>query len=232
MRKLGCFVLGAAIALAPPAISQDVRNIYIGTASQIADGSITVAKLTGLGTGVATLLGGTSSGTVGLVGTTSPTLITPTLGVASATSINFGQTALSNYTEASWTPTITTDATVGTPAYTAQIGRCERVGRQVTLRFSVILSGWTGSPSGNTFLTGFSSGCGTPNTTSNVNGACEIAFYAVTGLAASNFSVKARIDANTTLITLGQNSATGISSLTAAQAGSTPIFVGMCNYQV
>lgn len=47
-----------------------------------------IAGIASLGTGVATLLGQTSSGTAGLVGTTSPTLITPTLGVASATSIN------------------------------------------------------------------------------------------------------------------------------------------------
>jgi len=44
--------------------------------------------VSGLGTGVATLLSGTSSGTGGPVGTTSPSLTTPALGVATATSIN------------------------------------------------------------------------------------------------------------------------------------------------
>ena len=44
--------------------------------------------VSGLGTGVATLLGGTSSGTGGPAGTSSPSFTTPTLGVASATTIN------------------------------------------------------------------------------------------------------------------------------------------------
>jgi hypothetical protein len=44
--------------------------------------------ISGLGAGVATLLAAAPSGTAGLVGTTSPTLITPTLGVATATSVN------------------------------------------------------------------------------------------------------------------------------------------------
>lgn len=47
-----------------------------------------VGSITGLGTGVATLLAATPSGTVGIAGTTSPTFITPTLGAALATSIN------------------------------------------------------------------------------------------------------------------------------------------------
>lgn len=47
-----------------------------------------IAGMTGLGTGVATLLAAAASGTVSLAGTTSPTFITPTLGAASATSIN------------------------------------------------------------------------------------------------------------------------------------------------
>ena len=50
--------------------------------------AVAVGGITGLGTGVATLLAGTPSGTVGLVGTTSPTLVTPILGVATATTIN------------------------------------------------------------------------------------------------------------------------------------------------
>jgi hypothetical protein len=67
--------------------NQFVRSIAAtgaGTCASVAVGS----DVSGLGTGVATLLAGTPSGTVGLVGTTSPTLITPELGVATATSIN------------------------------------------------------------------------------------------------------------------------------------------------
>lgn len=47
-----------------------------------------IAGITGLGSGVATLLAAASTGTAALVGSTSPTLVTPILGVATATSIN------------------------------------------------------------------------------------------------------------------------------------------------
>ena len=72
--------------------------------------------LTALGTGVATFLGTPSSanlasavtgetGSGALVFATSPTLVTPILGVATATSINFGQDALSYYDAGvAWTP--------------------------------------------------------------------------------------------------------------------------------
>ena len=45
-------------------------------------------EVSGLGTGVASLLSGTPSGTGVMVGTTTPTLVTPVLGVATGTSVN------------------------------------------------------------------------------------------------------------------------------------------------
>jgi hypothetical protein len=48
--------------------------------------------VSGLGTGVATLLAGTTSGTGGPVGTTSPTLTTPTIGAATGTTLTLGTT--------------------------------------------------------------------------------------------------------------------------------------------
>ena len=48
--------------------------------------------VSGLGTGVATLLTGTPSGTGGPVGTTSPTLTTPTIGAATGTTLTLGTT--------------------------------------------------------------------------------------------------------------------------------------------
>lgn len=56
--------------------------------------------VSGLGTGVATLLGGASSGTGGPAGTTSPTFVTPVLGVATATSLTTAAPAGS--TAAAW----------------------------------------------------------------------------------------------------------------------------------
>src|ERR1700689_2562375 len=61
-----------------------------GQLTTVSSATITpaIGSVTGLGTGVATLLGGNSSGTGGPVGTTSPTLITPVLGAATATSLD------------------------------------------------------------------------------------------------------------------------------------------------
>ncbi len=78
----------------------------------------------------------TSSGGVPSLSTALPSgltatnmnLTTPTLGVASATSINFGGTALSNYTEGTWTPTDTSGAAL---SFTSVVGRYTRIGRLV-----------------------------------------------------------------------------------------------------
>lgn len=73
------------------------------------------------------LTGSTGSGS--FVGATSPTLLTPILGVASATSMNFGQTALNYYEESSFTPTVT----FSTPgdvsiSYSSRSGDYTRIG--------------------------------------------------------------------------------------------------------
>jgi hypothetical protein len=57
---------------------------------------------------------------------TSPTLVTPTLGAATATSINFGETALNYYGEGTWTPSLG-----GNTTYSTQSGIYTRVGRLI-----------------------------------------------------------------------------------------------------
>src|SRR6185369_5017169 len=54
----------------------------------------------------------------------------------------------------SWTPTFTTDGTVGTPAYSFQSGDYIKIGNMVTARFGLILSSWAGSPTGNVLIGG------------------------------------------------------------------------------
>lgn len=100
------------------------------------------ANLAGLGTGVATWLATPSSanlaaavtgetGSGALVFATSPTLVTPTLGVASATSINFGQSDLNFYQTASASITFSFNGSGGTSAGVTVV--YTRIGDIVTL---------------------------------------------------------------------------------------------------
>jgi hypothetical protein len=88
-----------------------------------------------------------ATGTGALVFGTSPSLTTPTLGVAAATSINFGQTALSYYGEGTWTPSLG-----GNTTYTTQTGIYTRVGRlincQAELNINAIGTGSTSTVTG------------------------------------------------------------------------------------
>lgn len=154
-------------------------------------------------------------------------LTTPNIGAATATSVNFGGQSLTTYNATTWTPTISTDATPGTPAYSIRVGSYEQIGRQVTVRFTVSLSGWTGSPTGNVVLTGLPVAAAN---TANDYGACWISFYTVTALAVSAVGLTAVIVANTSQIAFDQNGLTGTANLTAAQAGTTFFVIGGCSY--
>ena len=81
-----------------------------------------------------TAAGATGTTSTNVVFSTSPALTTPSLGVATATSINFGQTALNYYQEGTWTPSPTALTVVGTPTYT---GTYTRAGRMVFLNLRV-----------------------------------------------------------------------------------------------
>lgn len=89
----------------------------------------TNANLTGVITssGNATSIASqTGTGTKFVVDTT-PTLVTPVLGVASATSINFGGTALSVYAEGSWTPSDQSGASLTFSTTTAKYVKIGKV---------------------------------------------------------------------------------------------------------
>lgn len=102
-----------------------------------------------------TSAGGTTGTTsTNVVFSTSPTLVTPVLGAASATSINFGGTSLANYVEGTFTPAIKASGTAGTPVYTSgfQTGYYTRIGRMVHLVVALKWTDWTGSPTGNLYV--------------------------------------------------------------------------------
>lgn len=96
------------------------------------------------------------TGAGAFVGANTPTLITPVLGVASATSINFGGGALGNYVpRTSWTP-VFTFATPGDLALSgvSTKGFYVRVGDLVTLFCDYSFTVTYTTASGNATLTG------------------------------------------------------------------------------
>jgi hypothetical protein len=98
-----------------------------------------IVGITGLGTGIATALAANLNGSGAFAATTSPTFVTPALGAATATSINFGGSSLSTYAQyQTWTPSISFqvpgDLTV---VYYQRLGFYSRIGDIVTLTFSI-----------------------------------------------------------------------------------------------
>ncbi len=76
----------------------------------------------------------TSTGTTNVVLSNSPTLVTPALGAATATSINFGQTTLNYYGEGSWTPIDSSGAAL---SFASATGEYTRTGRRFDASFAV-----------------------------------------------------------------------------------------------
>lgn len=173
---------------------------------------------------------GTITGTYTLGGT-------PTIPVSGLTPIGAGVPAalaiaangaggFPTYTAGSWTPTLTTTGTVGTPTYTIQVGTYEQIGRQVTVRFSLTITAWAGSPTGNVSIASL------PLTSANItndNGTCTMGSYVVTGLTASNI-LSGVVNANTSTIQMLQIGNTTGAVVTAAQFGPTAVVIGMCGY--
>jgi len=93
------------------------------------------------------------TGTAKFASLVSPSFTTPSLGVATATSIQFGGGAvLNDYEEGSWTPSIG-----GTATYTAQVGSYRKIGKLVTavghVKINVLGSGTVGQITGLPFVT-------------------------------------------------------------------------------
>jgi hypothetical protein len=96
------------------------------------------------------------SGTGEFVGHITPALVTPILGVASATSINFGGSALNTYAQSqAWTP-VATFVTPGdlSVAYNTQTGLYSRIGNIVSVHFTLIFTPTFTTSTGNFHITG------------------------------------------------------------------------------
>lgn len=175
-----------------------------------------------------------SNGTTGTGGTavvlaTSPTLVTPVLGAASATSLTFGGGTCSTYTATTWTPTYIGDGTAGTgQTYTVQVGSYEQICRQVVVRWRLTASS-LGTAAGNLNIGGLPVAS---SSATNDLGVCVVGIYAVAGLAALSYGIVGHIFPNTSAIVLNQNGNAATAAVTIAQAGATVQTVGMCNYHV
>lgn len=114
--------------------------------------SYPVDQLTGLGTGVETFLVTPSSanlkaaltdetGSGAAVFATSPTLVTPILGVAAATSVNFGGGALDTFIPwTTWTPTVTNNTGTTVITQTSLVARYSQVGKIVFMELDFVFS--------------------------------------------------------------------------------------------
>lgn len=122
--------------------SNTITNISLTTG---VTGTLPVANG---GTGVTT-----STGTGSVVLSNSPTLVTPTIGAALATSINFGGSTLSTYVTGTFTPVLAFGgASVGI-TYGTQTGVYTRIGNIVHFQIRIILTS-KGSSTGNATITG------------------------------------------------------------------------------
>jgi hypothetical protein len=129
----------------------------------------------------------------------------------------------------SWTPAVTASSTAGTPAYTTHVGSYVAIGNFVYAQFNIVLSGWTGSPSGNVSITGLPL---TSTATTNDNGGCTITNYTVSALTASNWAITGVIAPSGTSSLLYASDVSGVSNVTAAETGTTPTFIGFCMYHI
>ncbi len=153
----GSTVLSNNATLVGPAlgtIASGVATNLTGTAAGLTAGTVTTnANLTGPITSVGnatSIASQTGTGTK-IVVDTNPILIGPTLGVASATSINFGQTTLSTYQEGTFTPAFVLGG--GSVTYTTQTGVYTRIGRLVCIEANVVVNAAT-TPSGTLQVSG------------------------------------------------------------------------------
>jgi hypothetical protein len=112
--------------------------------------------ITSFGTGIATALGTNVNGSGAISLATSPTFVTPTLGAATATSINFGGSSLSTYVAStSWTP-VATFATPGnlSVVYTGQSGSYSKIGDMITVNYYLYFTPTFTTASGEFHITG------------------------------------------------------------------------------
>ncbi len=189
--------------------------------------------ITSLGAGVATWLGTPSSanlaaavtdetGTGALVFANTPTLVTPALGAATATSINFGGTSLANYVEGSITPTIVSSGG-GSVTYATQVGTYTRIGNRVIFSFQIGVSS-NSLGAGTITLAGLPINC--------TGGNVAVSLWQITLSAAAVTQIIGYVVNGTTTIALHKYSAGTTTALANTDLGASPSFIVAGSYQV
>lgn len=118
-------------------------------------------------TGILQLKTGTGSGTTAVtfdtgqratfpstisVGNTTPATTGAGITFPATQSASSDANTLDDYEEVTWTPTVRGSSTAGTTTYISQLGRATKIGRLVTVNFTVAISAMTGT--GNLWIEG------------------------------------------------------------------------------
>lgn len=191
--------------------------------------------VSGLGTNVATWLATPSSanlaaaltdetGTAGAVFANTPTLVAPVLGAATATSVNFGGTTLSTYTESTFTPGMTFGGSATGVTFSTQTGSYTRIGNRVCFEVSIVLTS-NGSGTGVPLVTNLPF-------TADATISTAVSVYPVSGFVALTAGVAAEVTANTTTIAMRAPSTTGTAALSDTNVTDTATFRAAGCYHV
>ncbi len=155
------------------------------------------------------------------IAATNMALTTPSLGVATATSINFGGTSLANYLEGSITPTIVSSGG-GSVTYAFQGGGYTRVGNRVIFNFQMGLA--TNSLSAGTItLAGLPTNC---------VGNVAVSIWCITLNAAAITQIMGYVVNGTTTIALTKYAAGSTTNLADTDLAATTTFIVSGSYPV
>lgn len=151
--------------------------------------------------------------------------------VASAWQTWFGQlySKIGGIGANDFTPAFTTSGVAGTPAYSSQVGRCAKIGNVVVCDFAIALSSWSGSPTGNVFLSGI------PFAFVNDTGSAIIGKFSGIDLGASHTQLGIIGSSGNKYATLwgsGSGLAVSASQLTASSLSSTAAITGTIVFTV
>ncbi len=173
--------------------------------------------------------GTTGTTSTNVVFSTSPTFVTPTLGAATATSINFGGTTLANYVEGTFTPTVLFSGT-SAPTYPGSIetGNYTRIGNRVF--FQIVM---TFSKNTSTLIMTVEGLPITSKNTGNIFNTISVLYEGFT-TPANKQSLTGYINTNSTTIIMEWTSAVGgaVSQVVAGDLSATATLYITGSYQI